>query len=198
MDDEHESLKKINKSISVLISKMKKENSIENREKFKLLLLKRRRLVNNSFNRGIVATKIIFNNLSRKKIIFTESINQAIEIKDLCNDNGLEVLMYHSKMSRMDRIMSLKYFIENDYNTLIGCKALDEGFDVPDIDFAIIASQTTTKRQRIQRLGRTIRVSKDKKYSPTIYTLFSTQSEYNDLKQEEVLNSNINVTWSKL
>jgi superfamily II DNA or RNA helicase len=83
-------------------------------------------------------------NLDRKKIIFTETISQSEAIKKLCKDQGLDTLVYHSKMTRKDRLFSLRSFLDDDYHTLIGCKSLDEGFDVPNIDMGIIASQSTT------------------------------------------------------
>ena len=100
-------------------------------------------------------------------------------------------------MRRSDRISVLNNFNSNYYHTLIGCKALDEGFDVPDIDFGIIVSQTKTNRQRIQRLGRTIRKSKGK-LKPVIYTLYTTEDEYLKLYEEQFNNPYIDVKWEEV
>ena len=100
-------------------------------------------------------------------------------------------------MDNAEREENLNNFKNGNLNVLVSCTALDEGFDMPEADGAMILSASSSKRQRIQRLGRTIRVSKDKSHTPTIYTLFSTNSEYNDLKQEEIT-SDINVKWGKI
>jgi superfamily II DNA or RNA helicase len=100
-------------------------------------------------------------------------------------------------MSRKDRLFSLRSFLDDDYHTLIGCKSLDEGFDVPNIDMGIIVSQTNTSRQRIQRLGRTIRLYDNKK-TPIIYTLFTTSDEKESLYEEMMVNTNINVEWMEM
>jgi hypothetical protein len=40
--------------------------------------------------------KLILTNLDRKKIIFTETISQAENIKSLCKEQGLETLVYQN------------------------------------------------------------------------------------------------------
>ena len=100
-------------------------------------------------------------------------------------------------MKQSDRVSVLNSFQSNYYHTLIGCKALDEGFDVPDIDFGVIVSQTKTSRQRIQRLGRTIRKC-DKKLKPIIYTLYSTEDEFSMLYEEQFENPEIEVLWTEV
>jgi len=187
--------------ISVLwgrLSSGKNKKSEESLKKsIKMLSFKRSRLVNESEQRKYVASRLILNNLKRKKIIFCESIKQSEEIRDICAENGLSTVVYHSKMKQSDRISVLNSFQSNYYHTLIGCKALDEGFDVPDIDFGIIVSQTKTSRQRIQRLGRTIRKSKGKD-KPIIYTLYTTEDEYSSLYEEQFSNPHIEVEWKEV
>jgi superfamily II DNA or RNA helicase len=67
---------------------------------------------------------------------------------------------------------------------LVTCRALDEGFNVPETEIGIIAASTATRRQRIQRLGRVVRPAKGK-HRATIYTLVATAPEIARLKQEE-------------
>ena len=62
------------------------------------------------------------------------------------------------------------------------------------IDFAIIVSQSNTSRQRIQRLGRTVR-KQEGKNKPIIYTLYTTDSEYDMLYSEMMMNPQIKVKW---
>lgn len=199
--DEQEEYDEISGKISSLFGRLKNSNDSSIQERLKksieLLSFKRRRIVNDSSQRKYVATKLILNNLNRKKIVFCESISQAEEIKSLCIQNGLSTAIYHSKMKQSDRISVLNDFHSNYFHTLIGCKALDEGFDVPDIDFGIIVSQTKTTRQRIQRLGRTIRKFSNKN-QPIIYTLYTTEDEYSSLYEEQFNNPNIEVEWMEV
>lgn len=200
-EDEELEYQDLSNQISILIARLNNSEDHSRIEKIKrsieMLSFKRRRVVNESYQRKFVATRIILNNINRKKIIFCESIKQAEEIRDICLSNGLSTLIYHSRMKQSDRISVLNDFQSNYFHTLIGCKALDEGFDVPDIDFGIIVSQTKTSRQRIQRLGRTIRKSKDK-VQPVIYTLYTTEDEYSSLYEEQFNNPNIEVEWMEV
>ena len=185
---------KINRLYPQLNQNIDGERKAKISKSLDLLSFKRKRVINNSEQRSLVASKVIFDNLKRKKILFCESIEQSERIKSICRANNLEVALYHSKMTKKERITSLHLFQSDYYHTLIGCKSLDEGFDVPDIDFGIIVSQTKTSRQRIQRLGRTIR-KKDGKERPIIYTFYTTDDEYNQLYEEQFNNPNIKTKW---
>jgi superfamily II DNA or RNA helicase len=191
----------IKKRAGIIISEKNKEvidnfylNILE--EGLKLLLFKRSRIVNNTEQRIFIAVKIILDNLKYKKIIFCESIKQAETIYEICKESGLSTSIYHSKLSRNSRISNLFRFQNNFSNTLIGCKSLDEGFDVPDINLGIIVSQTKSSRQRIQRLGRTIRKS-DGKSKAKIYTLYTTNEERDILHEEMINNPEIKINWIK-
>lgn len=48
---------------------------------------------------------------------------------------------------------------------LVAMKILDEGVDVPESKIAIIMSSSTNPREFIQRIGRILRISENKKYS---------------------------------
>jgi len=198
---EQDEYDKLTKKISKLSASLRSESGILSQNKLdkslEMLLYKRKRLVNGSNQRKYVATKIILDNLDRKKILFCESISQAEDIKALCKERGLTTAIYHSQLRQSERIAILSDFQANFYHTLIGCKALDEGFDVPDIDFGVIVSQTKTSRQRIQRLGRTIRKC-DNKLKPIIYTLYSTEDEFSMLYEEQFENPEIEVLWTEV
>jgi superfamily II DNA or RNA helicase len=200
-EDEELNYLEISTRISKISARLNSDGGTANRngleKTLEMLLFKRRRLVNETDQRKYVAAKIIVDNLERKKILFCESISQAEAIQELCKNQGLSTAVYHSDMKRSERIAVLTDFQSNFFHTLIGCKALDEGFDVPDIDFGIIVSQTKTTRQRIQRLGRTIRKGQNKK-KPIIYTLYSTEDEYRALYEEQFNNPNIEVEWKEV
>ena len=81
---------------------------------------------------------------------------------------------------------------------LVCCRALDEGVDVPEADVAIISASTSSSRQRIQRVGRVIRVHKDKDKAK-VYTLFATEREEDFLKGEEArLDSLLKFKWYEM
>ena len=80
---------------------------------------------------------------------------------------------------------------------LITCRALDEGFNVPETEIGIIAASTATRRQRIQRLGRVLRPVTGKA-TAVIYTLVATEPEIKRLREEEKeLEGVAEVTWGR-
>ena len=85
----------------------------------------------------------------------TQNLSDKLSNNSLCE-------IYHSKLNNKDREIVLKNFGYADYGLLLTCRALDEGYDLPDIDVALLVSSTKNKRQRIQRVGRAIRAKEGK------------------------------------
>jgi len=107
-------------------------------------------------------------------ILFCERIHAA---ELLCNELSKEfpnqVGLYHSKMSENARQDTLDRYKHGYLRLLICCKALDEGLNIPSTDAGIIVSSSMSARQRIQRLGRILRRSKEIK---RIYYLYIRES----------------------
>jgi superfamily II DNA or RNA helicase len=205
-ETENTNYKKLSKYISKTVSIIEQEKSKKHcdveyldflKKRLKITLFKRSRLVNNTNQRIAICVRIISDFQHQKKIVFCESIDQAERIKRICKSIGINVNTYHSKQKKGERLASLISFQKNFSNTLIGCKSLDEGFDVPDIEIGIIVSQTKTSRQRIQRLGRTIRQHKSKDLAK-IFTLYTTYEEKELLLDEMVRNPQINFNWKEI
>ncbi len=94
----------------------------------------------------------------RKTIVFNETIEQAEHVADLARQAAVSVVVDHSKMSQRDRQASQDRFRGGGADCLVVVKAADEGLDVPDADQALITSGTLNPRQRVQRIGRVVRV----------------------------------------
>jgi superfamily II DNA or RNA helicase len=79
----------------------------------------------------------------------------------------------------------------------VTCRALDEGFNVPEARVAIIASSTASPRQRIQRLGRILRPARGKQRA-LVYTIYATDQEEQRLAREaETMDEIANLKWLK-
>jgi len=70
--------------------------------------------------------------------------------------------VYHSGIRPKERQQLLAKFQAAGPCALLACRALDEGIDIPDVDGAILVASTQSKRQRIQRIGRSLRRGQDK------------------------------------
>lgn len=197
LEDEDNEYNKLSKQISKRIAIL---GGIDNRDQtLKLLLFKRARLVGNSFNRIPLAIKLIKKYKGRKWIVFSETKNQAAIFNNVLNKNGFRSALYNTDISHVFRIRNLYEFKEGILDALVTCKSLDEGFDFPEIDGAIILSSSSTSRQRIQRMGRALRKAKGKNKA-LIITMYSSDSEFLRLKDEskKYREEEIDVEWIKL
>ncbi len=81
-------------------------------------------------------------------------------VKNILNDNGYNVLEYHSEMEG-DKAQTLAYF-EKIGGIIIAIKCLDEGVDIPNVTHALILASSKNPREFIQRRGRILRLSDNK------------------------------------
>ncbi len=166
-------------------------------EKTIALFLKRARVLNLSLNRIKLALKLVAANQGRRTLIFHEDIEACDLIHRVLVDNGVRSGVYHSKMPLRAKAAILGQYRRGEIDVLVTCRALDEGFNVPETEVGIIAASTATRRQRIQRLGRVVRPAKGK-IGALIYTLVATGPEIQRLKEEEErLEGVATVTWSQ-
>lgn len=150
----------------------------------KVLLMKRARISSSAIMRIVIAVKLVEQNRDKRIIVFHEGTKEASIIAKKLKDLGHSVGVYHSKIGVNTRLSNLRLFKKGINNVLVCCKALDEGLNVPDAAVAIIASSSSSIRQRVQRLGRILRPHPSKKLAQ-IYTIYITDNEELRLKEEE-------------
>ncbi len=166
-------------------------------EKAIALMLKRARVLNLSMNRVKIALKLVLANRNRKILIFHEDTQACDIIASVLHNAGITNKVYHSKMRVKARVEALHSYRTHQSQVLVTCRALDEGFNVPETEIGIIAASTATRRQRIQRLGRVVRPASNKD-AARIYTLVATAPEIAPLKEEEALLEGVaSAHWSK-
>lgn len=161
------------------------------------LFLKRARVLNLSLNRIRLALKLVAGNPKKRTLIFHEDIEACDLIHAVLSENRVRSGVYHSKMRLRARAAMLGQYRKGEIDVLVTCRALDEGFNVPETELGIIAASTATRRQRIQRLGRVVRPAKGKS-GAVIYTLVASGPEIDRLKEEETrLEGVATVSWSR-
>lgn len=161
------------------------------------LFLKRARVLNLSLNRIKLALKLAAANRGKRTLIFHEDIEACDLIHGVLAENAVRSGVYHSKMPLRAKAMMLGQYRRGEIDVLVTCRALDEGFNVPETEVGIIAASTATQRQRIQRLGRVVRPARGKT-GASIYTLVATGPEIQRLKEEEErLEGVATVTWGR-
>lgn len=124
-----------------------------------------------------------------KIILFGERIEQADLLYEQLFDEFQKVGRYHSAMSEQAKKNVLNRYQEGELRILVSCRALDEGFDVPETNIGIIYSSTSVERQRIQRLGRILRRSEQKATASLYYLFVEDTVEEEGLFPEKIADS---------
>jgi superfamily II DNA or RNA helicase len=125
-----------------------------------------------------VALDIIHRFPDKKIITFAQEIDFVDKLTEELRKRGIRARAYHSKVGgKKVKRETLDLFNKGRITVLNTAKALDEGFDVKDIDMSIQLSYTSTKRQNIQRAGRTVRYKEGKSAIIVNVYLKGTQEE---------------------
>lgn len=124
------------------------------------LIAERRRLLAKSAVRLAIFRSLVSGGLltGRRTIVFNESIDQAKQVASLITEAGLRVVEDNSRIAKVDRQSAHERFRSGSAEALVAVRTVDEGVDVPDADQCVILSGTMNARQRIQRLGRVVRL----------------------------------------
>ena len=92
--------------------------------------------------------------------MFSESKDSARRLAFVMN-KSVSAFPLDSDSKSDEREAKLRQFSSGVLKVICAPRILDEGIDVPEAEFAIIASASQTKRQMIQRMGRVIRLKAD-------------------------------------
>jgi superfamily II DNA or RNA helicase len=166
-------------------------------EQLKRLLQRRSAFIANTRMRIPVAAKIVEQHRNDRSIVFHERIESANAIAQLLNTRSISTALYHTKIGESIRRDNLRLYRRGLFDCLVTCRALDEGINIPETRIAVVAASTRSTRQRIQRLGRVLRPAAGKT-AATVYTLYSTRPEQNQLlKESDRLGDVVQVQWIK-
>ena len=147
----------------------------------KMHVFNRARLIKNSKNRIPYGVDLIQKYKRESWIVFTENKKQAKEFNKIINTKGFKSALYNTDLDSTERLENLNKFKKADLNVLVTCTALDEGFDMPEADGALILSASSSKRQRVQRMGRVLRITENKP-NALIVTVYSSTVSYTHLR----------------
>ena len=179
--DEEEKYKKFTKSIQRRAATIGGNDM--NDYPLKMLIFNRARMVKNSKNRIPFGIELLQKHKRDSWIVFTENKKQAKEFNKIINSKGYKSAIYNTDLDNAEREENLNNFKKGKLNVLVSCTALDEGFDMPEADGAMILSASSSKRQRIQRMGRVLRITANKQ-NALIVTVYSSKTEFEKLREE--------------
>lgn len=144
---------------------------------FNWAMNERKKLIYSSPVKIDTAISIVKKYANKKFITFAQEIESVNDLNRQLIEEKIMSKTYHSKMSKKDKEFTLKGFNKNSFRILNTAKALDEGYDVEDIDITLQLSYTSTKLQNVQRIGRGIRFKEGKVGLAINLYLVGTQEE---------------------
>jgi len=139
-----------------------------------------KKLVNNSKAKLNAIEEILHKEAGKKILIFTQYLEQAEEISRKFN-----CLLLTGRQSEKERRKILEIFKNQKAGVLVLTTVGDEGLDIPDASVGIIVTGTGSRRQFIQRLGRLLRPSSDKKAILYEIIVRGTSEEYQAKRRKD-------------
>jgi superfamily II DNA or RNA helicase len=90
-------------------------------------------------------------------LVFTQTVAAAKTVATRFAGFGYSTAAIYGGLDRGEREHILNGFRNQDTTMVSAPRVLDEGIDVPDADLAIVLAASSSRRQMIQRVGRTLR-----------------------------------------
>lgn len=97
----------------------------------------------------------------------------------------MSVKRFTAEEDLKDRENIKKYFSEGQYQVITAIKCLDEGVNIPGIKTAFIMSSSRNPKEFVQRRGRLLRKSKNKKKA-VIYDFITLPREPDNIRQNDI------------
>jgi superfamily II DNA or RNA helicase len=144
----------------------------------------RKELVNNYRLKFEVAKEIVKKHKNDKVIIFNQFNKQTNKLYWELLDIGIKARVIHSEIPKETRDQTLIDFRNDKFNVLLTSKVLDEGYNLPKLDVAIIMAGDSSPKQTIQRMGRVLRKKDKTSYLYQIYCVQTVEEDYGDKRAE--------------
>jgi superfamily II DNA or RNA helicase len=169
---------------NIKYSKLNKNNPTHN--KLLYYIQKRLELINNYEKKKHVIFEIINRNKLSKILIFNQYNKVSTNLYWELSSSGTDCEIINSTIDKKMQERTFQQFEKGDLKVLLATTMLDEGYNLPKIDIAILMAQNSTRKQFIQRMGRVLR----KKENPSkVYylTVEGTFEEENFINKKDFI-----------
>ena len=152
----------------------------------------RKKVVQHAASKITDTMRIVDHHEDQKILTFGGTNSFADEMAE-----ATEGISYHSGKTAKQRVEILKCFTEGDCRVLCSTKALNQGFNIPNVGIGVIVGLDSKALPMIQRIGRLLRKSEDK--IGKIYILYVKDSQEekwlnNAIKDLNNINRDIDLT----
>ncbi len=111
-----------------------------------------RAIVSYPSGKRVALREILARHRGQRALVFTADNATAYQIA-----RELLVMPITHEIGRSERAEVLAKYRSGEISVLVSSQVLDEGFDVPDADIAIIVGGSSSPRRHVQRIGRVLR-----------------------------------------
>ena len=192
--EEEEDFAELSFQIKKLSYTVKNPDGDPGKERWKLLCLKRRRVIESAEQKISAFDKLLSENKDevRRALVFCtdkypEQIKQVNSILNARSINFHQVTKDETAQPKLLRRI-VDSFNSGVLQVLTSKRVLDEGFNVPQTETAFLIASNTVRRQWIQRLGRVLRLSpKTGKGKATIHDFMVLPAINNDSIDDELV-----------
>lgn len=141
-----------------------------NKEKRNYQQIYREEIVENEVrNRTIVKSTTTLNQKNRSVLILVQQVTHGKILQEMFAQQGINVEFVYGNDDLEKREFEVKKLRHKKALALIASTIADEGLDVPTLDAVILAGGGKSPCKSMQRVGRSIRVFKEKEESFEIY-----------------------------
>jgi superfamily II DNA or RNA helicase len=117
-----------------------------------------RSLIAYSEGKRAALKQLLAKHRGERTLVFTADVATAYQIA-----RELLVMPITHEIGRTERAQVIEKFRTGEITVLVSAQVLDEGFDVPDADVAIIVGGSSSARRQVQRIGRVLRPREGKR-----------------------------------
>jgi len=117
-----------------------------------------RSLIAYAEGKRVAVRELLAKHRGERTLVFTADVATAYQIA-----RELLIMPITHEIGRAERTEVIEKFRTGEITVLVSAHVLDEGFDVPDADVAIIVGGSSSARRQVQRIGRVLRPREGKK-----------------------------------
>ncbi len=191
-EDEEDEWSELTYKIKKLSYAVNLSDGTDEKERWKILCLKRRRVVENACGKvAALASNLPENSddIKRTLIFCTDKYPRQLEaVNSLLTQRKINFHQITAEeTSNKYRLAQIINSFDNDeLQVLTSKRVLDEGFNIPQTEIAFLIASNTVERQWIQRLGRVLRKSpKTNKQKAIIHDFLVIPSEIDNRMDED-------------
>lgn len=97
----------------------------------------------------------------RPTVVFATGVDHAVHLAREFQASGVRAAVVHGKTEREDRDAILSGLAAGEYDVVVNCQVLTEGWDCPEISCCVLARPTKSLILYLQMIGRVLRPSPD-------------------------------------